>query len=79
MIVKATITVQFIGRKMEETITPVKKAKNMDIPPIKAVGVECHRSFLGATIQPRKFASRMTNGVKTKDKTSEITPNSNIK
>jgi hypothetical protein len=79
MIVKATITIQFIGRKMEETITLVKKAKNMDIPPIKAVGVVCHRSFLGATIHPRKFASRITKGVKTNDNTREIIPKSNIK
>jgi hypothetical protein len=64
---------------MEETITLIKKAKNMDIPPISAVGVECHRSFLGATIQPRKFAKRMTNGVKTNDKTSENRPKNNVK
>ena len=64
---------------MEETITMIKKAKNMDIPPISAVGVECHRSFRGATIHPRKLAKRITNGVITNEKTSEINPKNNIK
>jgi hypothetical protein len=67
-----------ISNSSDETITTTIKVKNIEIPPIKAVGVVCHRSLLGATIHPLKLANRITKGVNN-DESNKAPNATNIK
>ena len=67
---KIPIVNLFMGMKMKYGIT---KAKNMPIPPNKAVGFLCHLSSLGFTINPYLFDILMIMGAKTNDNIKEST------
>jgi len=65
---KIPIVNLFMGIKIKYGIV---KAKNMPIPPNKAVGFLCHLSSLGSTINPYLFDILIIIGVRTDDSNKE--------
>ena len=56
------------GMNRSVAIKVNEKAANMATPPMRGVGLVCHRSARGSATCPLRIAKRRTNGVRAVDK-----------